>query len=229
MLTKLLPALPVALALLLAACTQKADPSAPPKASSAEGVSSASKPASNADEGAADTPLKAGHVVFQGMVRPTKAGYDVRGVVIEGDLLPKALANAPGADAKNTDWFLGAIVRIDGELRKHEAHPKKDDGIIVQMRSGAWDEVVRIDSATVVKPAEVIEGSLKRSKGFFSVGGRLVTPDDLAWSLAPDGGREGDQVRLFGQPRTVVCEPNAQCLIEGSLPLFDVGRAERVR
>jgi hypothetical protein len=74
----------------------------------------------------------------------------------------------------------------------------------------------------------MIEGTLARSKGFFSLAGRLIIRDDLAWSLAPSGGREGDRVRLYGQPRTVVCEPGAQCLIEGSLPLFDVGRAERL-
>ena len=99
---------------------------------------------------------------------------------------------------------------------------------IMQTRSGSWFQVVRVNAAEVVKPAEIIEGTLARSKGFFTVGGRLLRRDDLAWALSPTGGQEGVRVRVYGQSRTVVCGPEEQCLIEGSLPLFDVGRAVRL-
>jgi hypothetical protein len=183
----------------------------------------------NAKEIAPNAPLENGHVTFQGMVRPTKGGYDVRGVIVGDGTLPKALAHARGAAEKNSDWFLGAIVRLTGQLVKHEAPPPSKDGLVMQMRSGTWFDLERLEAASVVKPAEMIEGTLHRSKGFFSVGGRLVTAEDVAWSLGPKGSATGEDVRLFGQSRTVVCEPNAQCLLEGSLPLFDVGRAERLR
>lgn len=163
------------------------------------------------------------------MVRPTKGGYMVRGAVIDDDVLPKALAGRSGRDSRITDWFLGSVVRIEGELIEHKAAARqKQDEPIVQMRSGPWFQVTRVDSAAVVAPAEVIEGTLSRSKGFFALADHLISNEDLAWSLSPNGGHEGDRVRLHGQPRTVVCEPNAQCLIQGSLPLFDVGRAERL-
>lgn len=177
----------------------------------------------------ADAPLREGHVVFRGMVRPTKGGYEVRGAIVDEGDLRRALAGAPGSDAKNGDWFLGAVVRIEGELRAHQASPRPaPDEPVAQMRSGSWFAVTRIDSATIVEPAQVIEGTLARSKGFFALEGRLISTDDLDWALAPSGGREGYRVRLHGQRRTVVCHPNAQCLIGGSLPLFDVGRAERL-
>jgi hypothetical protein len=218
-----------AASLFLASCTQTADPIAPSKSPNPAETSKVPQAISDAKEIANGAPLEAGHIVFQGMVRPTKGGYDVRGVIVEGDQLPKALANAPGADAKYAEWFLGAIVRITGQVKKHEAAPPSPDGIVMQTRSGTWFEVEKIDSASVVKPAEMIAGHLVRSKGFFSVGEHLVSSQDVAWSLGPQGGQEGDRVRFYGQSRTVICEPNAQCLLEGSLPLFDVGRAERVR
>ncbi|MDI1484478.1 hypothetical protein QHF84_48225 [Polyangium sp. y55x31] len=172
------------------------------------------------------TPKRA---VASGMVRPTKGGYMVGNVVVDGDLLQKALADAPGKDPNTADWFLGAVVRIEGELHEHGASPAKSpDGLVLQMRSGPYTEATRIDAAAIEKPAVKIEGTLARSKGLFSLAGHLITKEDLDWSLAPNGGRAGDRVRLYGQPRTVVCEPNTQCLIEGSLPLFDVARAERL-
>jgi hypothetical protein len=182
-----------------------------------------------AKEPAADKPLIPGHVVFSGMVRPTKGGYEVHGVIIDDGALKKALAATPGRDAKDADWFLGAVLRLEGELRGETAPPAPVPGEpILQQRSGPSLQLMRIDVATIVKPAEVIEGTLARSKGFFALAGHLLGRHDLAWSLAPQGGREGDRVRLYGQSRTVVCEPNAQCLIGGSLPLFDIGRAERL-
>ncbi|UQA58686.1 hypothetical protein [Polyangium aurulentum] len=182
------------------------------------------------NEPSAEAPLEEGHVVFRGMVRPTKGGYEVRGAIVDESMLRKALAGSPRNDPQNADWFLGAMVQIEGELQKHAAPTeKKEDGPVAQTRGGSWLQVTRVDSATIVAPAEVIEGTLGRSKGFFTLAGRLISHHDLEWALAPEGGREGDRVRLFGQPRTVVCEPpHVQCLIGGSLPLFDVGRAERL-
>ena len=89
-------------------------------------------------------------------------------------------------------------------------------------------EVQRLVSVDVVAEAEVIEGPLGRSKGMYTVAGRLVSPSDVNWSLSPRGVKQGDRVRLFGQSRTVVCEPEAQCLSTGSLPMFDVGRGEKL-
>lgn len=219
--------------LVVTACARTTDPPAPsnaptPSKPAVTSERSESSPVmTNTKEIAPDAPLESGHVTFQGMVRPTKGGYDVRGVVMEDDALPKALMSARGADEKNSEWFLGAIVRITGQLQKHEAPPPSPDGVVMQMRSGTWFQLERLEVASVVKPAEMIEGTLNRSKGFFAVGGHLVTADDVAWSLGPQRPAEGEKVRFFGQSRTVVCEPNAQCLIGGSLPLFDVGRAER--
>lgn len=221
----LLARLGLASALLLGACTHPppnptSSPSTPPPQA---------KPAMpDITEIAPDQPLRAGHVAFQGMVRPTKGGYEVRGAILDDDALPKALADAPGASSKDPEWFLGAVVRVACVVREHSAEPTSDDGLVQQTRAGQWLEVERIESASVVEPAEVVEGTLARSKGFFAVGRHLVSQDDIAWSLGPQGAKEGDRVRLHGQPRTVVCEPDAQCLIDGSLPLFDVGRAERL-
>jgi len=182
----------------LAACTPSPDSrTAPPGPTEAPATSTAPMTSSAPQAVSADAPLADGHTVFEGMVRPTKGGYEVRGVIIDGGDLQKALAAAPGKDPKNSDWFLGAVVRIEGELHKHNAPPPdKDDGIPEQRRSGTWTQARRVDSASIVKPAEVIEGTLARSKGFFTVAGRLVSRDDLEWSLAPNGGKEGERVRL---------------------------------
>jgi hypothetical protein len=59
------------------------------------------------------------------------------------------------------------------------------------------------------------------------VGQHLVRRDDLDWSLVA-GWKDGDRVRLWGQPRVVVCDPRAQCLLGGSIPMFDVGRAQKL-
>ncbi len=183
---------------------------------------------SDAKEIPPNEPLAEGHVVFQGMVRPTKGGFEIRGVIVDDDMLPKALAHVPEARLGERDWFLGAIVRITGQLKKHEAKNVDENGVIMQMRAGTWFSLERLEDAQLMAPAEIVEGQLKRSKGFFSVGDKLISQDDVAWSLGTQEDREGERVRLYGQSRTVYCEPNAQCLIQGSLPLFDVGRAERL-
>lgn len=167
-----------------------------------------------------------------GMVRPTKDGYFVGDVVVDNDMLSGALATDPARKAKDPDWFLGAVVRVEADVQHHEvpaaAAQDPETGAVAQTRMGSWKRAAYVKSAKVIVPAAVIEGTIGRSKGFFVVAGRLVDRADLAWALAPDGGQEGVRVRLYGQFRTQHCEPDAQCLIEGSLPLFDVGRAVRL-
>jgi len=169
-------------------------------------------------------PLEEGHVVFEGMVRGTKGGYEVRDVIIDDHVLEGALG-PPGADGTRRE-LLGSVLRIEGDLTKHTTPPQKDSDEPEQMRSGTWFEASRIDSAKVAKPAEVIEGTLARSKGFYSIAGRLVSHEDFERYLGRRESKPSDRARLYGQPRTVHCEPNAQCLVGGSLPLFDVARAE---
>ena len=112
---------------------------------------------------------------------------------------------------------------------KHEFDLKMKDGLAVQGRSGAWTSATKLEVAELVTRAEIVEGTLQRSKGFFDVGKYLVRRDDLGWSLASSGGpKEGTRVRLWGQPRIVHCNPDEQCLEGGSLPIFDVGRAEKL-
>lgn len=149
-------------------------------------------------------------------------------VVVEDEGFARKLLGAAGGDPKDPEWFLGAVVRVTGELRHVKVAPPAAGEEIVQMRSGDFWRAGGVSEVTLVKAAEVIEGTLERSKGFFGVAGKLVTREDLGWSLSPTGGEAGARVRLHGQSRTVVCEPNAQCLLEGSLPLFVVGRAERL-
>ena len=172
-----------------------------------------------------EAPLEEGIVSWEGLVRPTKGGHDVRGVTLDSDVIPRALGASAGDGLPNdSEWFLGAIVRVTADLRK-EITEHAEGGLAVQTREGTWYRAARIDSVELVARPQVIEGKLARSKGFFTLAGHLLSRGDLAWSLSPTGGKEGDWVRVWGQPRTVVCEPNAQCLTTGSLPLFDVGRA----
>ena len=95
------------------------------------------------------------------------------------------------------------------------------------MRVGDFFSARRVHAVAIVAPPVVIEGTVSRSKGLLQVGDHLVTRDDLAWSLQ---GKDpiGKRVRLWGQPRTHVCDPRAQCLVGGTIPMFDVGRAELV-
>lgn len=173
-------------------------------------------------------PLTAGHARFEGMVTPTKGGVTVRGVTFDQTaferLAPKAKPDA------SSDWLLGAKVRVTAELVVEGAEPERDDGIHVQRRAGPYLRARRLDAVELVREAVMIEGVLSRSKGFYALGSHLVSSDDLAWSLARRGAElEKLRVRLYGQPRVVVCDPRAQCLVGGELPLFDVGRAEVVK
>lgn len=196
-------------------------------APSASAPASAAAPQTIAD----GEPLRSGLVRFQGMVRPTKGGFDVRGVIVDYDDLSRAAASRDGA-AAHPESLLGAKVRITAELAREGGadDTPEDPAVAVQRRTGSWFGVRRIEKLEVIAEPVRIEGEVRRSKGLYQVGDHLVTSDDLGWSLVELNGRfESKRVRLWGQPRTVVCEPNAQCLVGGSLPMFDVGRAEIVR
>ena len=164
---------------------------------------------------------------FEGMVRPTKGGYDVRGVAFDDTEVRRQMAGATDGIPSDPEWFLGAHVRVRCVLRMHSVTPKKG-GLVEQTRQGTFFLPSRVEAIELVRKAETLEGVLGRSKGFFSLNGHLISSEELAWSLAPTGGVSGERVRLRGQSRTVQCAPNAQCLVGGSLPLFDVGRAERL-
>jgi hypothetical protein len=229
----------------VAACTPHAEPSASPAsppsahvAASAPSASSAAAVASTSgtplDAGTSphelgrEGPLEEGLVCWEGMVRPTKGGYDVRGVTLDGAELPRRLAeSAVDGLPKEPEWFLGAVVRITAELRKHEAvEGRTDAGLAVQTRGGTWFYATRVDRVELVARAQSIEGTLGRSKGLYSLGAYLIDRGDVDWSLR--GAGEGSRVRLFGQPHTVKCGPQEQCLIGGTLPMFEIGRAEKL-
>lgn len=227
------------LCFFLASCTPRAESGAPPATSPAASASATvSASAAPADAGATtraparalgrDAPLEEGLVAWEGMVRPTKGGYSVRGVTLDGAELSKRLAeSAVDGLPKESEWFLGAVVRVTAELRKHEeVAGRADAGLAVQTRSGSWFVATRVDRVELVARAQSIEGTLGRSKGLYSLGAYLVERSDIDWSLR--GAGEGSRVRLWGQPHTVTCRPEEQCLIGGSLPMFEIGRAEKL-
>lgn len=223
----------VVLLLALAACATEKDPrapaEAPPKPAPTLAVVPQEPPPSAKvlrDEG----PLEEGRVVFQGMVRPTKGGFDVRGVTLDGGETPPRvrLPKGDSGGAPGHDGLLGAVLRVTAELRRVTAEPRAEGEPMVQSRSGSWFVAERVLDLELVQRPVVVEGEIGRSKGLFSVGPYLVERSELAWALPNDGGEKGGRVRLYGQPRIVTCEPNAQCLLGGELPMFDVGRAERL-
>lgn len=170
-------------------------------------------------------PLEAGLVTFEGMIRLAKGGLDVRGVLLdEGDV--KHWLASPVA---NTETLIGARVRVTASLVEHDDAPSRTPrGEIVQERSGHFFRAKELVAVTVVAEAQVVEGTLGRSKGFFTLEGKLLDHHDLDRALLPKPAASGEHVKVYGQARTVVCDPRAQCLIEGSLPLFDIARAERL-
>ncbi|MGE0326771.1 MAG: hypothetical protein AB7K71_03680 [Polyangiaceae bacterium] len=224
-----------AAALALFACTPKAqqgEPTgheiavneAPPTAPEQPAAASAStRPPGAPREIPEDAPLSEGVVSFEGMLRGTKGGFDVRGVVFEFAELRQPLPESERS--KTDDELLGAKLRIVAELRSHHAEPQPPGEPQLQMRSGDWMSAVKVFSVEVAKPAVMIEGVVSRSKGLFTVGKHMVSRDDLDW---PFKGADvvGKKVRLWGQPRTYVCPPQAQCLISGEIPMFDVARGE---
>ncbi len=227
----------LALALLVAsasACTPRADGPSPrpstelavPLPSAAATPPPAPRPAASAV--GEDDALPEGRVAFVGMVRPVKGGHEVRGVFFDGESIPTALAKSSvDGVPSDADWFLGAKVRVTATLIRHESPPPRADGLAEQRREGSFLEASKLELAELVARAEVLEGPIHRSKGLFQIGDRMVSRSDLEWSL-PGGFSEGDRVRLWGQPRTHVCDPRAQCLQGGSIPLFDVGRGKKL-
>ena len=172
-----------------------------------------------------DEALREGLVKFEGVVRPTKGGLDVRGVTLALERLQGVLPEEHRA--LGYDELLGAKLRVVVVLEARSSDSPAPGAPAIQSRSGDWFVAQELRSAKVLEPAVMIEGEVSRSKGLMAVGEHLVTRADLAWSLRgvdPIGKR----VRLWGQPRTHVCDPRAQCLVGGSIPMFDVARAELV-
>jgi hypothetical protein len=216
----------------LFACASPADPASSvvfdlphTPIASAEQLAPAPAPERPAKELAEGIPLEEGRVRFVGMVRPTKGGFDVRGVTIDVGALEAACARG-GATSMSGDALLGAKLRIDAELVLEGSDGGEESDERVQRRSGTWFRVAKMHHAELVAPAETIEGELSRSKGLYAVEGRLVDTHELDRMLPGKKELAGRRVRLWGQPRTYVCDPNEQCLVGGSLPLFDVARAE---
>lgn len=146
----------------------------------------------------------------EAMVIPVPGGYQIDGVTFVGSTLPDALLRSTSSAPPNDpQWFVGAIVRISS----------------LGSSSGT-----RIESAELITHAGVLEGELQASKGFFSVDRHLLDRSHLEKLFASRGGAApGDRVRLWGQPRIERCNPGEQCLVgRGSLPLFDVARAEKL-
>jgi hypothetical protein len=151
---------------------------------------------------------------------------DVRGVTIDDGLLRARLVAAEeGAPPADLAALLGAVLRVTATLDERRVDSPFDDaGLAVQTKMGRFFDVAELERVEVVTPAAVIEGTVGRSKGLFTVAGRLVDRHDLA--RAVPGAEAGRRVRLWGQPRDYVCRPDEQCLLQGELPLFDVARGE---
>ena len=205
------------------------EPPAPPTVTASAGPVNetappgAMAPASTPHHVSADEPLREGLVELEGIVRPTKGGLDVRGVTFSLEALQRALND----DSMSHGDLLGTKLRVVAELEAHESHPRAPGEPAIQTRGGRWFEPRELHAATIVAPAVMIEGEVSPSKGLLSVGEHMVTRADLSWSLVgvdPIGKR----VRLWGQPRVHVCHPQAQCLVGGKIPMFDVARAELV-
>lgn len=172
-------------------------------------------------------PIAEGVTTWRGMVVPTKGGFQIRGVTVDHEAFTKLLfASAIDGDPSDSDWYLGAVVRVHGTVVRHADEGPDPSGLHAQRRAGSWLGATRLEWVELVRNAEQIEGVLRRSKGFFSVGKALVTPRDIGWAVV--GAAEGDKVKLWGQLRVEVCDPRAQCLVEGSLPIFEVGRGQKL-
>ena len=229
----------VLLSVVAAACTTPAPrsattPSAEPELPSEAGPGSAATASPVAAEAAATIiavgqPLQPGHVTFTGMVVPTKGGYRVGEAIVDGALLIAALPT-PGRGAVIEDeWFVGAKLRVTGILEHVDATTAAPtDGLQTQTHTSSWWALRRVDAVAVANPAVMIEGTLTASKGLFALDKYLINRSDLAWALAPEGGKADEQLRVWGQPYVVTCAPNAQCLLSGQLPIFVVGRAQRL-
>lgn len=214
-----------------------ASPAAPSTTSPNTSASSASEPAMSSSSSApAPKPediadgadVRPGYVSFTGMVTPVKDGFHVRGVTVT-EMLRARMKDTHDVTPKDPDWFLGAKVKLTGTVARHEDHPMSEGGVVSQGHDGSWLAMDVVDRVELVAMPVMVEGTLTRSKGLFQIGEYLVTKDDLAWSLVSSGGgKDGDRVRLWGQPRIYPCDPREPCSSEGSIPLLDVGRAEKL-
>ncbi|MEM6788194.1 MAG: hypothetical protein AAF928_07760 [Myxococcota bacterium] len=191
-----------------------------PPASSA--TSTAPREAADARMLGDDERLAAGIVRFRGVARPSKRGIDIRSVPFDPEALRKALRSDDSVEE-----LFGAQVEVVAELTSRPSRPAQPtDAPTVQTDASGSFEAVRLLAASVVAPPAVIEGRVTRAKGLYAVGDRMVSRDDLAWAL--DGGDDplGKRVRLWGQPRDHHCDPRAQCLSGGIIPMFRVGRGQ---
>lgn len=174
-------------------------------------------------------PLLPGHVRFTGMLVPTKGGYRVGEAIVDGAMLTAALPPPASGAVIDSEGFVGANLQVTGVLEQVDSSTAVSaEGLPRQTRAGSWWALRRIDAVAIASPAVMIEGTLSPSKGFFSLDKYLINRSDLAWALAPNGGKAGEQYRVWGQPSVVTCAPNAQCLLGGQLPIFVVGRAQRL-
>lgn len=225
------------LILAAAGCASPASPTATTEVSLPAAASgAASSPAASASvvspadatKIAEGDDVRPGYISFTGMITPAKDGFHVRGVTVTEKLRDR-MKDTHDVTPTDPDWFLGAKVTLTGRVVQREDHPMSEGGIVSQGHEGAWLAMDAVDGIELVAMPVVVEGTLTRSKGLFQIGEYLVTKDDLAWSLvSTGGGKEGDRVRLFGQPRVHHCDPRAQCLSGGSIPLLDVGRAQKL-
>lgn len=171
----------------------------------------------------ATAPLEAGHVRWEGMVRPTEGGLDVRGVTLpRAALVEKLQASPHDGTPADPDWFLGAVVRVTGALRQPTSEGP-DGG---PTSPGARLVAARLDTVELVRAAEQIEGIIHRSKGMWSLDRYLLDRHDLEQALLSGGdGKVGTHVRVWGQSHVYRCDPREQCLVGGSMPIFVVARA----
>lgn len=211
----------VLVALALVGCAR----STPPPSIQPEPVASVSSTPDGVRVLGRSGPLESGRVSFEGVVRPTKGGFDVRGVSFDDAPFRAQLAGFVDGKPVDPDWFLGALVQVTTTLEKrHVASATDDAGLVMQTKVGDFFVTTGPVQVELRANAVLLEGTLVRSKGFFGVGGRLVGAPDVAWALV--GAKVGAKVRLWGQPYDQKCRPEAQCLVGGVLPLFDVGRGE---
>lgn len=174
------------------------------------------QPSDNVKDLGAAAPLEAGNVRWEGMVRPTEGGLDVRGVTLpKAALVEKLAASSLDGIPADPDWFLGAVVRVTGALQQPTSEGPE-----------ARLVVARLDTIELVRAAEQIEGVIHRSKGMWSLDRYLLDRHDLEQALLSGGdGKVGTHVRVWGQSHVYRCDPREQCLVGGSMPIFVVARA----
>lgn len=159
--------------------------------------------------------LYTGDSVFESVVRRAESDYEVHDVALTRAAIEGALS-APAGRTLGPEWFVGARVRVHAVLRAADSSPPASS-------SDPKFSIEKLLDMQLVGDAEVLEGELGRSKGFYTVQHKLITPSDLQ-SLTPPA-HEGQRVRVRGHSRDVPC--SEQCLSgRTSLPLFDVGSAE---